>query len=122
VIIQGNLITDTIRREYLERKDELNEGVVFIDSGREIHDTLVVNNVISKSKPSGPGVHYSDWGYGELFLAGGWRDPELKEPHAEAGRGIRIMAANADDSEEITTAGNHISGIPTRAHIVRLKM
>jgi len=56
VIIQGNLITDVIRREYLQVPHELNEGIVFVDSGRAIHGTLVVNNVITKSKPSGPGV------------------------------------------------------------------
>lgn len=121
VIIQGNLITDVIRREYLDVTHELNEGIIFVDTGREIHGTLVVDNVITKSKPSGPGVHYSDWGYGKLFVADGWRDPELKEPHAEAGRGIRVMAANADDPDEILIAGNHISGIPPQARVLRLK-
>jgi hypothetical protein len=121
VIIQGNLISDVIRREYLQVPHELNEGIIFVDSGREIHSTLIVDNVITKSKPSGPGVHYSDWGYGKLFMADGWRDPELKEPHAGAGRGIRIMAANADDAEEIVIAGNHISGIAPQARIQRSK-
>lgn len=121
VVIQGNLISDVIRREYLQVPHELNEGIIFVDSGREIHGTLVVNNVITKSKPSGPGVHYSDWGYGKLFMADGWRDPELKEPHAGAGRGIRIMASNAEDSDEIVIAGNLISGVSPQARIVRAK-
>ena len=121
VIIQGNLISDVVRREYFEVPHELNDGIIFVDTGREIHDTLIVDNVITKSKPSGPGVHYSDWGYGKLFVHDGWRDPELKEPHMDAGRGIRIMASNADDADDVTISGNRISGIPPQSHILRLK-
>lgn len=121
VVIEGNIISDTVRREYLEMPHELNEGIIFVDSGREIHSTLIANNVISKSKPSGEGKHYSDWGYGKLYLASGWRDPELKEPHQGAGRGIRIMAANADDEQEIVITGNLISGVSEKLRVVRAK-
>ena len=119
VVIQGNLITDMVRHEYLSVKHDIHTGILFNDRGREIHDTQIVDNVISKSKPSGPGVRYSDWGYGKLFMSGGWRDPELTAPHVGAGRGIRIFATNADDEEQIRIQGNIISGISPNALIQR---
>jgi parallel beta helix pectate lyase-like protein len=112
IVVADNIISEMLPHEYLQGQGDVGTGIFLIDSGRKILSTRICGNVVTKYKPSGRGVHYSDWGLGSepderrLFTSDGWTDPELVHGHKGKGTGIRIIAANADDTSGIVTDGN----------------
>lgn len=117
VIIQGNIISDTIQMNYVRENQELDAGIIITDAGRNTYDTMIIDNIISKSKPGG--VQYSDWGYGQLFTARGWMNPRLDRGHLDKGRGVFVSSLNANDTEQIFIDRNRFSRIDPTKTIVR---
>ncbi|MBK8175985.1 MAG: right-handed parallel beta-helix repeat-containing protein [Rhodospirillales bacterium] len=117
VIIADNIISEMISHDYLPGQGRIGVGICFADAGRKISSTRVTGNIITKYKPSGAGVHYSDWGFGphsgehRMLTADGWKDPELIHGHMGKGIGIRITASNADDVNEIAVNGNTFANL-----------
>jgi hypothetical protein len=112
LIIADNIVSEMLAPEYLPGQGRIGCGIFCVDPGRSILSARISGNVISKYKPSGRGVRFSDWGFGatplarRLFTSDGWIDPELVHGHQGLGFGVRIIAANADDEREIAIVNN----------------
>ena len=117
VIVADNIVGEMIPYEYLRGQGDVSAGIFFVDSGRARQSTRIRGNVITKYKPSGRGVRFSDWGFGpnpgecRMFTADGWIDPELVHGHQGKGTGIRILAANADDPVDIAIDANSFANL-----------
>lgn len=117
VIIQGNIISDVVQIKYVRENEDLDAGIIITDAGRNTYDTMIIDNIISKSKPGG--VQYSDWGYGQLFTARGWMNPRLDRGHLDKGRGIFVSSLNANDTDQVFIDRNRFSRIDPTKTIVR---
>jgi hypothetical protein len=117
VLVTDNLVSEMLAHEYLPEQGDVGTGIFFSDAGRRVQTTRIRGNVITKYKPSGPGTRYSDWGFGphagerRLFTAEGWTDPELIHGHMGKGVGVRVVAANADDTTDIAITENSFANL-----------
>lgn len=117
VVVEGNIISELLQNDYLPGQGDVGAGVFLYDPGGRPQSVRIMGNVIGKYKPSGRGVHYSDWRLGahqgerRLFTADGWIDPELIHGHQGRGFGIRILCANALDEKMIAIEANTIANL-----------
>jgi hypothetical protein len=117
VVVEGNIISELLQNDYLPGQGDVGAGIFLYDPGGRPQSVRIAGNVIGKYKPSGRGVHYSDWRLGahpgerRLFTADGWIDPELIHGHQGRGFGIRILCANALDERTIAIEANTIANL-----------
>lgn len=119
VSVSQNIITDIVRPEYFRSSSDINDGILLLDRRRSVTSMAIQGNIITKTRPSGTQLKYSDWGFGQLFTASGWLDLPLNQPHVGAGRGIRVCAVNAGDETEISILGNVIRGVARDSAVKR---
>jgi len=117
VVVAGNIIGEMLDSRYLPGQGDVGAGIILVDGGGRPRSVRIQGNIVSKYKPSGPGVHYADWGFAaqaderRLFTADGWIDPELVHGHQGLGIGVRILCANALDSTEIAVESNTFANL-----------
>lgn len=117
LLITDNIVSEAIGPDYLPGQGDIGSSIFCTDPGRSVMGARITNNIISKFKPSGRGVHFSDWQFGaspsehRLFTSDGWIDPELVFGHQGTGVGIRVVAANARDERAIVIEGNSFANL-----------
>lgn len=117
VAVEGNIISELLQNDYLPGQGDVGTAIFLYDPGGRPQSVRIMGNVIGKHKPSGRGIHYSDWRLGarpdenRLFTAEGWIDPELVHGHQGRGFGIRILSANALDEAEIAIEANSFANM-----------
>ena len=117
VVVEGNIVSEVLQNDYLPGQVDVGTGIFLYDPGGRPESVRIMGNVVAKHKPSGWGVHYSDWRLGahagdrRLFTAEGWTDPELSYGHQGRGFGVRILCANAFDQRAIAIEANSFANL-----------